>query len=151
MWENDNRFIGYVGDRNDVGERHGQGTEFYSDGSLYDGTWKNDVKEGVGKVIYSNGLMFEGSFVNGVRNGEATITWPDGKKFSGTFENDKGDGAITEGNKNYYRNDGNFYIGEVNAIGQMHGRYKKSPLSFLGIIIIIYLGALLLSRYLLMK
>ena len=125
MWENDNRFIGYVGDRNDIGERHGQGAEFYSDGSLYDGTWKNDVKDGMGNVIYSNGLIFEGSFVDGVRNGDATITWPDGKKFNGIFKNDKGDGVIT-GRGTHYSSGiggGELYTGDINAIGQMHGRY----------------------------
>lgn len=119
MWENGNRFIGYTGDRNDVGERNGQGTEFYSDGSLYIGTWKSDLKDGVGKVIYSNGQVFEGSFVDGERNGEATIIWPDGKSFSGTYKNDKGDGTITNGTTKR-----KIYEGEVNATGQMHGRYQ---------------------------
>ena len=122
VWENGNRFIGYTGDRNDVGERHGQGTEFYMDGSLYEGTWKNDVKDGKGKVIYSNGLIFEGTFVGGVRSGDATITWPDGKKFKGTFESDKGDGTITTSSNRKDDDIFTLYRGEVNASGQMHGR-----------------------------
>ena len=114
-WENGNRFIGYVGDRNDIGERHGLGTEFYADGSLYDGSWKNDVKNGVAKVIYTNGLVFEGTFVDGVRDGESSITWPDGTAFTGTFKNDKGDGTIST-------RWSDVYTGEINAAGQMNGR-----------------------------
>jgi len=115
MWENGCRFIGYVGERNSTGERHGQGIEFYSDGSLYDGTWKSDVKDGTGKVVYSSGLVFEGLFADGVRYGSSTITWPDGKSFIGEFISDSGDGTISVRGKNIYR-------GEVNALGQMHGR-----------------------------
>ena len=114
MWENNSRFIGYVGDRIN-GAKHGQGTEFYPDGSTYDGAWKNDMKNGFGKVIYSNGVVFEGTFVDDAKNGEATITWPDGKTFSGSFKNGKGDGAIIVGKNKIYE-------GEVNAQGQMHGR-----------------------------
>ena len=123
MWENNKRFTGYVGERNSDGERHGQGTEFYSDGSLYDGQWKNDVKDGTGRVIYLNGLEFMGLFTDGIRNGNATITWPDGKIFKGFFTNDSGDGTITFGKDI-------IYTGEINVLGQMHGRYYYSTFTF---------------------
>lgn len=39
---------------------HGEGTMYYSNGNVYSGLWKLDLKDGFGKMIYSNGEVFQG-------------------------------------------------------------------------------------------
>ena len=36
----------YMGERNDLNQRHGNGTQFWNDGSRYDGDWEEDLPHG---------------------------------------------------------------------------------------------------------
>ena len=40
------------------------------DGSRYEGSYSNDVREGFGILTYSSGDRYEGAFRNGVYNGQ---------------------------------------------------------------------------------
>ena len=37
----------------------------YSDGTIYDGFWKQNQREGQGKITHTNGDVYEGMWVNG--------------------------------------------------------------------------------------
>lgn len=88
--------------------RTGQGTMYYSDGSVYAGEWKNDMRNGQGTLTWadgnqyegdfveneitgygvytqSNGNRFEGEWVNGTINGSGVYTWESGARFEGEW------------------------------------------------------------------
>eukprot|EP00356_Strombidium_inclinatum_P014865 CAMPEP_0170506624 /NCGR_PEP_ID=MMETSP0208-20121228/55624_1 /TAXON_ID=197538 /ORGANISM="Strombidium inclinatum, Strain S3" /LENGTH=107 /DNA_ID=CAMNT_0010788275 /DNA_START=1415 /DNA_END=1738 /DNA_ORIENTATION=+ len=43
------------------GKREGQGSMVWADGSSFEGTWKNDMRQ-VGKMVMGNGCVYEGKF-----------------------------------------------------------------------------------------
>ena len=56
----------YTGETNSKGERHGQGTATFADGSKYTGEWKDDERNGQGTYTYPNGVTYTGEFKDGV-------------------------------------------------------------------------------------
>ena len=62
-------------------KRDGQGT--YKDGPLgyqYYGSWKEDQKHGHGVITYSNGEVLQGDWVNDKKNGKYIKYWLDQKE-----------------------------------------------------------------------
>jgi len=53
-------------------KKHGQGTFIYLDGSKYDGSWVDDVREGFGIYHYVNGDRYEGEWKEHQRHGQGT-------------------------------------------------------------------------------
>ena len=91
----------YVGEKNENGERHGQGTLNFANGRLYVGEWKNGVPDGQGKSTWPNGNSYEGAYKNGNTNGQGIFFIQAGeKKFIGEFK----DSQICEGK--WYNKDG---------------------------------------------
>jgi len=101
----------YTGQWNEKGHRHGRGICTYSDGSKYEGYWRNDKRNGKGRLIYNNGDVYEGDWINdkaegygvftylddsqykgewkdNVKHGKGVFTWNDGKKYDGEWNND---------------------------------------------------------------
>lgn len=84
----------------------GIGTCKYADGSIYEGSWKNNTRNGLGTYweLGENGLWnsrYEGNWVEGKRQGEATVTYYDGTgtvsaEYEGSFYEDRrhGQGSI---------------------------------------------------------
>lgn len=71
---------------------------YLSDGSLYyKGNLLNNKFEGNGTQYASNKSIFEGIFKNGLRNGNGKITYPDNSYLTGSWKEDK-----IEGNAQYY-------------------------------------------------
>ena len=54
----------YVGEWNDDDMRHGRGKQYWTDGSIYEGYWKNDKANGMGRLIHADGDIYEGSWEN---------------------------------------------------------------------------------------
>lgn len=77
-----------------------QGTNYYSNGSMFQGAYKNGAINN-GTYYYASGDSFEGSFDNEMKNGYGTYHWSDGVSVYGYFENDKINGLCT-----YYNPDG---------------------------------------------
>jgi hypothetical protein len=46
----------------DVPMRHGQGYQVWSDGSIYEGYWKNDKANGRGRLIHADGDIYNGQW-----------------------------------------------------------------------------------------
>jgi hypothetical protein len=56
----------YIGEFNEKGERHGQGTYYWNSGDIYDGAWKESHKHGLGTFTFKDGSTF-------------TCEWKDGE------------------------------------------------------------------------
>ena len=56
------------------GKREGKGKFYYNIEDymekVYDGEWKNDMREGRGIETWTDGERFEGYFINDLRNGK---------------------------------------------------------------------------------
>ena len=97
--EKTNIFINaYVGDRNESGQRHGIGT-FTNPrtGSVYEGVYRHDKKQGKGTMSYHSGDSYNGSWTDNKKNGFGEYTWANGNKYEGDWVDDMmvGKGIIT--------------------------------------------------------
>ena len=54
--------------RNEI--REGKGKMIWNDGDRYEGEWKNDNKNGIGIYYYNNGDKYEGEFKNNAYEGK---------------------------------------------------------------------------------
>ncbi|MFM2063970.1 MAG: hypothetical protein RLZZ507_3641 [Cyanobacteriota bacterium] len=74
----------------------GKGTMIFTDGSRYDGDFKNSKRHGCGKFSYpvniSSYEYYIGQFVNDKFNGLGKIKWKDGSEYRGHFRDSKCDG-----------------------------------------------------------
>lgn len=59
----------------------------YSNGTSYEGDYRNGLFNGEGTLTYSDGSIYEGNFVNGVIEGEGKYTTSNGDVYSGYFAN----------------------------------------------------------------
>ena len=59
---------------------------------IYDGEYKNGLRDGKGVYYFSNGDVYDGKFKNGNFEGKGTFTWEDGTKWTGKFKDNLMDG-----------------------------------------------------------
>lgn len=106
--------------------REGADTYTWSDGTTYDGEWKNNKTNGKGSLIYGNGDKYIGKFLNGKKNGIGTYTWSNGEKYNGEWVNDKitGDGTYTFKNGDVYS--GEWNNNKMNGQGSYTFKNKKT-------------------------
>ena len=93
-------YVGYW----DNGRQYKKGKVFdRKNNLLYDGEFKNGVKEGIGVYYYQSGEKYEGKFVNGVKEGKGIFYWKNGNKWEGYFKNDKmnGEGIFYDGEESF--------------------------------------------------
>ena len=65
----------------------GWGKETYSDGSIYEGNFKNGEPSGHGKVVWEDGRSQEGDYLDGQLNGNVIMKYVDGSIFEGVCRN----------------------------------------------------------------
>ncbi|MCQ2819494.1 MAG: hypothetical protein MJ252_19705 [archaeon] len=66
----------------------------------YAGEWRNGMRNGYGKFYYSNGSIYEGYWINNAKEGFGILTNQDRTKQVGLFKGDRFiDGFITKGDK----------------------------------------------------
>lgn len=127
----------YIGQWNLNHMREGIGTQYWNDGTVYEGFWANDKANGKGRMVHANGDVYEGNWENdracgrgvfihsygstdvyaGVKyegmwkndkqQGEGKEIWPNGDWYQGMYEN-----GAKHGNGKFQWADGNFYEGE---------------------------------------
>ena len=52
----------YDGEWNPITQkRHGRGKQVWNDGTIYEGSWKDDKAHGKGRIVSMNSLIVEGS------------------------------------------------------------------------------------------
>ena len=72
------------------GERHGTGTEHYSENTSYTGEWCHDLYDGCGEVSSVNGERFRGTWRRGTRVGSGTLAgdYTMSQSFHVTYDNE---------------------------------------------------------------
>ena len=78
----------YEGEYRD-GKRHGHGTYTWADGNRYKGEWQEDRMHGQGTMTWHYGDQYEGEYRDGQRHGRGAYTWADGRRFEGEWQNDE--------------------------------------------------------------
>ena len=63
-YKHDSVYTGQVLQR--TGQREGKGKMQWSDGSLFEGIWRNDKANGQGRMIFADRSIYEGEWVNGI-------------------------------------------------------------------------------------
>lgn len=99
---------------------HGHGTLHVVGSSKYVGNWNYDVQEGIATEYYEDGTIYSGEFKNGAKHGKGVMKWADGCYYEGDFEN-----SFISGKGTYYWTDGRIYSGEWFE-NKMHGFGKFS-------------------------
>lgn len=73
--------------------KKGEKAEYYLDGDVYRGYWKNNKKHGYGIQIWKNGIKYEGEWCDGMREGRGTLWELKNKnyikKYLGNWKQDK--------------------------------------------------------------
>jgi len=64
-----------------------EGTMSYQDGSSYDGSWVNGMRDGHGRIVWSDNAFYDGSFKEGEFNGFGKMVWSDGGWYEGEWLN----------------------------------------------------------------
>jgi len=70
-------------------KRHGRGVQIWSDGSIYEGYWRNDQANICGRLIHADGDAYEGEWYNDKAEGRGTYLHTDGAKYHGMWKHDK--------------------------------------------------------------
>lgn len=76
----------YHGHLNSKGQRHGTGSYVSSDGTRYDGAWKDDVRQGWGKCVWAFGPWYEGEWKDDMPDGDGKGLLIRGQYFEGHLE-----------------------------------------------------------------
>ena len=106
----------YIGEA-DYLSPQGRGCMLYkSDGMSWIGYFDKGAKGNYGKLYNKDGiLLYEGEYKNNIRNGNGTFYYPGGLKYIGEFEN-----GIREGKGIFYCDEGSYWNGHFNK-NEMNG------------------------------
>lgn len=99
-------------------KRDGTGTCHYPDGSVYEGTWLNDVREGRGVLTYKDGSYYKGEWKNNLRHGRGVLDIVGEAHYEGVFECGDYHGAGTLKTPSFYY-DGMFVKGVFHGSGKL--------------------------------
>jgi len=94
--EYENRAIYYGEWNKEAKQRHGRGIQIWTDGSKYEGYWKNDKANIRGKLYHADGDIYEGEWLDDKAHGYGVYTHVDGAKYEGKWKEDKQDGIGKE-------------------------------------------------------
>ena len=75
---------------------NGRGTLRFANGNVYEGDFKNNVREGKGTLRFANGEVYEGDFKNGRREGKGTYRFANGEVYEGDWKNGRTVGKGTD-------------------------------------------------------
>lgn len=76
--------------------RQGKGIQIWSDGSKYEGWWKDNKANGRGRLIHADGDVFEGEWKDDKAHGFGVYSHLDGAKYEGEWEEDRQHGKGIE-------------------------------------------------------
>jgi hypothetical protein len=104
----------YIGDYKN-GQKDGQGSCTYPNGSVHSGLYCNGVKSGMGTCTWANGNAFSGMYVNDRMHGTGRFQWASGHVYTGEFASDRRHGRGTLIFKNGRRQKGHWNKGDFVA------------------------------------
>ena len=93
----------YLGEINENGQRHGQGTFTYESGEKYVGAWQNGKAHGQGTLSDKNGnVIYEGEWEEDKCHGQGILSYRNGNRYEGEFKENKrhGQGILSDRNGN---------------------------------------------------
>lgn len=109
------------------GKKHGRGKIVFKSGSIFEGSFSNDMKDGYGKMYYyPSGNFFEGEWRQDVKDGMGTMNWSDiREKYVGNWKDNQQEGwgihiwLESKGEGKYLRNryEGNWKKGVRDGFG----------------------------------
>uniref|UniRef100_A0A672KUM6 Radial spoke head 1 homolog n=1 Tax=Sinocyclocheilus grahami TaxID=75366 RepID=A0A672KUM6_SINGR len=73
----------YEGDRNEAGERHGQGKAVLPKGDTYQGAYEDGKRCGQGTYKFKKGARYIGEWYMNLKHGQGIFYYPDGSKYEG--------------------------------------------------------------------
>ncbi|XP_011631952.1 radial spoke head 1 homolog [Pogonomyrmex barbatus] len=94
----------YEGERNEKGERHGDGKALLPNGDIYVGQYHNGLRHGKGIYVFKNGARYNGDWRHGQKYGQGIFWYPDGTRYEGEWKHDvkNGFGAYYYANNDIY-------------------------------------------------
>jgi radial spoke head protein 1 len=97
----------YNGERNEEGERHGDGKATLPNGDNYEGSYEHGLRHGYGVYKFAStgtGARYLGEYHRGKRNGKGTMYYPDGSVYKGQWADNQrnGQGVYTYANGDIY-------------------------------------------------
>jgi len=98
------------------GAAHGQGDLSKADGSGYSGQWAEGRKHGIGRELLVDGSEYKGEFADGQKHGHGAFRWKGGASYSGNFCED-----VLQGEGVFIWGDGRSYHGQW-VQSKMHGQ-----------------------------
>ncbi|CDW87368.1 mitogen-activated protein kinase 16 [Stylonychia lemnae] len=117
-------FVMYQGEYDQfTNQKDGRGRAIHRDGTVYDGLWKNDLRNGYGRVIKSNGDYYIGEWKDGKKNGIGKYYFNDGMIYQGKWTQGNIQGLVLLNNSN-----GN-YLGGQWLNGNKYGAQVFSNLA----------------------
>lgn len=107
----------FVGNWSKDGLRFGPGMQIWTDGSKYEGQWRNDMANGRGRLIHSDGDVYIGEWLNDKAHGYGVYTHMDGAKYEGEWKEDKQHGKGIETWPDGARYEGDYEFGKKHGEG----------------------------------
>jgi hypothetical protein len=86
--------------------KNGIGTYKWSNGSVYEGQFKDGIQNGVGANKWSNGDVYKGQYKDGYINGTGTFKWSNGTVYVGKWKDSEMNGQGTYTNSNGVKSSG---------------------------------------------
>nr|XP_003419031.1 radial spoke head 1 homolog isoform X1 [Loxodonta africana] len=114
--EGENDIGEYEGERNDAGERHGNGKARLPNGDTYEGKYEFGKRHGQGTYKFKNGARYIGEYFKNKKHGQGTFIYPDGSRYEGEWADDQ-----RHGHGVYYYINNDTYTGEWYS-HQRHGQ-----------------------------
>ena len=113
-WSDGTRFEGEYRD----GKRTGRGTYTWANGSRYEGEWRDDDLNGFGTMTYASSSRYEGEWRDDERNGFGTMTYASGSRYEGEWRDGEqhGFGTMTYASGSRYEGewrDGEQHVGTM--------------------------------------
>lgn len=97
--------------------RHGRGVQIWSDGSIYEGYWKQDKANGRGRLIHADGDIYDGHWKNDKADGYGCYTHTDGAQYEGEWLDDKQHGKGKEHWPDSAQYEGHYQFGKKHGYG----------------------------------
>ena len=120
----------YMGERNALSERHGQGWAYLPNGDYYKGRYRRGMRHGLGLYVFKNGARYLGSYKCNLKSGIGKFYYPDCTTYYGEWRKDlkHGHGVYTYPNGDYY--EGAWYKGQQHGVGTY--TFKEHDCSYYG-------------------
>jgi len=110
---NTNKYEYYEGEVDENFHRSGWGLYKYHNDDVFEGEFKNGLRNGMGEYRYKDGWSYIGTWTNDKKSGEGVII-SDNKEFSGKWVNDHIESGIKYTINEYKKDDSKNGLGEFN-------------------------------------